>query len=178
MRVLGIDPSLSGTGLVVLNDDLSVAFASLVNPGARLGPERLHFISKAVEDAAGTYASRELAVDRVYIEGYSYGSPTNREVLGELGGVIRMVLFWANIEYEVIAPTSWRSQLLGKGAIKKDLVGAELMRRYHAELKDVELPSLDVLEAWAIAYAGMQRLRGVYAPPVKRPKKRRVAVAA
>lgn len=101
MTPMGIDPSLTSTGVAVRNAVFTI--------GSKLkGPARL----AAIRDELDPHLA---GVDLVAIEGYAHGAPHQLAALGELGGVIRTALWEHDIEYVDIAPNTLKMYALGIG---------------------------------------------------------------
>ena len=85
--VLGLDLSLTGTGYVVLKDDVDVyGHGRLKNK--LMGMSRLHYIRAQIESILTNCEPTLVA-----IEGYSMGARAGMAFnIGELGGVIRLLL--------------------------------------------------------------------------------------
>lgn len=166
MRILGIDPSLTSTGAVLLDDGELVwaeRWATKLT-----GIDRLGFFAGLMAQAV--MQGPQLVV----IEGYSYGSPNGMAALAELGGVLRLGAYNAARPVEVIPPSTWRKELLGKGNLAKDQIRLAVWKRYH-----VEFDSNDVLEAWCVAMTAHRR-RTAPVDTAPRPEpivRRRKAVA-
>ena len=107
-KILGLDLSLTSTGFC--HDGK----ADVIQVKSK-GDERLRDISSAI------YSIRKkLSIDLVVIEGYSFASMFSRaHAIGELGGVIRLDLFNAEVPYIVIPPTCRAKFATGKGNSKK-----------------------------------------------------------
>ena len=149
MRILGLDLSLTSPGLAVIEDG-NLVFADTIKVPAKLREAaRLVHIEKAVVLAL----IEPYKADMAAIEGYSFGAKNAREALGELGGVVRRSLYLLGVPYVVIPPTTWRKTLTGRGNLKKDMVGAALTKKYRTLIGEYDFPTLDALEAWAVAYA-------------------------
>lgn len=114
MRIAGLDPSLSRIGYA------APEHGGLFSLTAHAGPE----------DPARRLAELEQMVDRylrlypplpdlVVIEGYAYGAKQNREILGEIGGVIRRHLFRLDVRYVVVAPPTLKRFATGAGNADK-----------------------------------------------------------
>lgn len=116
MSVLGIDQSLTGTGVYSTATDSGMT----IDPGKAREGARLSLIEGRVREL--------LERDRpqlVVIEGYGYGTTQNREALGELGGVLRMLFHRRVQPYLVIPPASLKLFATGHGnADKKQMVEA------------------------------------------------------
>jgi Holliday junction resolvasome RuvABC endonuclease subunit len=165
--VLGIDPSLSCTGLAIVSGG-QLRDAGVVKGGDLRGAERLAHIY----DGVTTWLQRLPHLDvSVAIEGYAFGAQNQREALGEAGGVIRLAVYRRGLPYVDLAPASWQSQLLGK-PVEKLLRGVQLTQRYAELIGQTEFETFDALEAFAIALAGWQRAEGNYEPPARKPKRK------
>ncbi len=118
MNLVAFDLSLTSTG------HASSRGTELLRPPDHfsLGIARLRWIRDAV---------LERAVDSVVIlEGYSFASRGQAIVsLGELGGVIRVALTDASIEYVDVPPACRAKYATGKGNASKEQVLAEAIRR-------------------------------------------------
>lgn len=162
MRILGIDPSLTATGAVLLDDSTiehsrtecrpSVVWAeSWKPPKGVVGADRLCWfdeqIRAALVDVPGIHGD-----GRVAFEGYSYGSISHAHALGEQGGVFRLAVATHLIPYVEIPPSTWRKELFGRGRLEKDQVRLKAFQRY-----SVEFESMDVTEAWCIAMTEWRR---------------------
>ena len=117
MKIVGVDPSLSSTGVALADD----TFAT-ISTSAK-GPKRL----EAIRDQLLKLAD---GCDIVVIEGYSMGSHQGSHQLGELGGVLRLALWEAGIPYVEVAPTRLKKWATGKGNAPKDQVLAKAARRW------------------------------------------------
>lgn len=119
MNILSLDLSLVRSGFVRPEGTAGV----IVPPKcADRGMPRLRHIRNSVRDMLG-------GVELVVIEGYSFGSMNKREALGELGGVVRLMLFEARVRYIDVPPSSLKQYATGKGNAAKELVLVEAVKR-------------------------------------------------
>ena len=94
VTVLGIDPSTSGTGLVLLQENGSqpptVLHEREVTPGEQKGCLRLTTIATAIMETIHT-----LKPGKIVMEGYSLNLKNRTSIipLVELGGVIRLMFY-------------------------------------------------------------------------------------
>lgn len=186
MRILGLDLSLTSTGYCLTDDDAMAAFVARAFevPLEMISDGRSHVVwhgsigSKTLREAerlamfadwidAAVRPLPDRRPDHVAIEGYSYGSPFNATSLGELGGVVKLIVHQAGIPLHVIAPKTWRKVLCGNGNIQKHDVSKELHKRY-----GVEFASLDTAEAWAVATCLRRQLLGLDKPEPKARKRK------
>jgi Holliday junction resolvasome RuvABC endonuclease subunit len=146
---IGIDQSYSGFGLIVLDKEKEIdrqlwKFPVLDSDGARL---------HGIREALSSYL-RQLRTEypgwRVYlsIEGYAHGSRFNREKLGELGGLVKLV--WYESFYStplVVPPTVLKKYVTGKGTAKKADMVKSVNERWSAGIKNDNLA-----DAYALAH--------------------------
>jgi len=148
MAVVGIDQSLTGTGLAELTNDGVLKRNVLVKTGKLVGIERLDLITKTVISFCEEVDER-FVISR---EGYSFASK-GRSVfnLGELGGCIDLSLFRSTmpnlISYYVLPPTVVKKFCLGSGSVKKD--SGYLLKVYNKFGK--EFPDDNQADAFMIA---------------------------
>lgn len=111
---MGIDPSLTSTGISVAGETMSIRKSS--RGVQRLLEVRNDLIEIAVHKS----------VNCIAIEHYSYASRNSQaHSIGELGGVMRLALFEAGIPFVEIPPTCRAKFATGKGnAGKPEVVSA------------------------------------------------------
>lgn len=114
LKVAGLDLSLTSTGWASHHGHGTIK-------SRQTGPARLVEIRTEVLEAT---RGAHLAV----IEGYSFGAKTNREVLGELGGVIRVALYGNRIPFVVAAPLQLKKFATGNARAGKGDVLAAAVR--------------------------------------------------
>lgn len=111
---LGIDPSLNGTGLCLSTSDGAVVHLETIQPGSRRGAERLAYVKSRVS----TLLTPKIKF--VGIEGYAYDCVGRVFELGEIGGVLRLLLYEAQQAYIEIAPASLKKFAVNSAAAKKE----------------------------------------------------------
>ncbi len=114
MPFLGIDQSLTGTGLCLLSDDGVPLHLETVDPGKRRGAERLLYVKSRVVDLLGR------GVLFVSQEGYAYNSVSRQHALGEIGGVLRLVVHENNVPSAVVPPALLKKFATGVPSADKD----------------------------------------------------------
>ena len=116
---LGIDQSLTATGLCLLAADGSVETLETVDPEKRRGPSRLAFVKTRTE------ALLERRVIFVAMEGYSYNSTGRVFQLGEVGGVLQLLVHEHRVPLATVAPAALKKFATGNpSAAKEDMVTA------------------------------------------------------
>lgn len=126
MNIMGIDPSLTNFAIVGFNNE--GVTQELIKSKLK-GPERLIQIRDALIEEM-----EKLEPDYVGIEGYGFNSQRG-VVLGELGGVIRVVLYeYFGSDYDkkviVIPPTTLKKFVSGKGNCEKSLILKNVFKRW------------------------------------------------
>ena len=163
MKVLGIDPSMTGCGLGIVEDGKFGAVGTInTSPEATRGA-RLEYIRFAVE----TFVIQQRP-DRVAIEGYAMGARFNREMMGEVGGVLKAMLFQHGIEPAIWQNSSWKKTVLANGKLPKEDVKVAVFQRFNYANKDSnQVEALCVAMAEYMAQTGSPRPK----PRVKRKPK-------
>lgn len=138
--VLGIDPSLTATGMVTL-DERDGFFSRVVRPRFA-GVRRLIEIEQAVAQAAE-------GITLVAIEGYAFGAQASREALGELGGVLKLCLYECKVPTIIVPPSSVKKFACGRGNAKKDELRLAVYKKWG--LDEQQLRTADEVDAYVLA---------------------------
>jgi crossover junction endodeoxyribonuclease RuvC len=114
MKTMGLDLSLTSTGTSI--DGIT---SIILTPTK--GAERLFIISKKLQEVV-----KGNKIEAVIIEGYSFASRNSQaHSIGELGGVVRMMLWENKIPYVEVPPTSRAKFATGRGnASKHEVISA------------------------------------------------------
>jgi Holliday junction resolvasome RuvABC endonuclease subunit len=153
-RVLGLDLSLTGTGIARIGGD-GVELLTTVRPGKRTGHERLQYILDAIGQGS-TYQQLDLVV----IEGPSYGSQGGQQGHHERAGLWWLVthgLYAVGRSYAVVAPKARAKYATGNGNDGKPAVLAAVRERY-GHLAEVH--NDNEADALALAAMGVDYLHG------------------
>jgi Holliday junction resolvasome RuvABC endonuclease subunit len=161
-RILGIDPSLTGCGLALVEDGKYIGSQLISTPAEWQRGQRLAHIANAVR-----LSIKNWDIVFVAMEGYAFGSPFNREEMGEVGGVIKATLYSMGIEPIIWPNTSWKKAVLGVGNLKKEDLKLPIFQKYGVEIKD-----MNELEAFCVAMAEHRAQTGEAVRPVVKTKKR------
>lgn len=156
MKILAIDPSLTNTAAVFGDAD---GYAVKCFPSKPCGTsvfarmDRCREVRIDLEDWIED--QRKLAVTfqriAIYIEGYSFGSRGAAVTqIAEFGGVLRYFISQYSSRVYEVAPTTLKKFCTGKGAGKKEMVIAHLMKRY-----DVEFNTNDEYDAYGLYRLGL-----------------------
>jgi crossover junction endodeoxyribonuclease RuvC len=128
---IGIDPSLTATAIVAIDSAGGFVNAMICKTGTT-GPERLVRIRKQAENFIGRYEDQTALIG---IEHYAMGAKWGREALGELGGVLRVMMYENGQQYIEIAPMQLKQFATGKGTAQKDHVLMAAYKKWGLEFK-------------------------------------------
>lgn len=123
--VIGIDPSLTSTGLAYREGGKIKAYC-IGNPKLK-GVERIAFLRNAVGAALDRFSPSLVA-----FEGYALGFRGKSNTIfdiGELGGTLKLLILERGIDILLVPPTSLKLFATAKGNADKDQVGVALERR-------------------------------------------------
>lgn len=134
---LGIDASLTGTGLALINDDYKIEKTlKLTVPHKDI--ERLFHLENLllpfIEDSG--------KIKLICIEGPSYQSKEHKLFqIGEWTGILKLNLFKMGIDIIVAAPSQIKKYISGKfeHATKKELVILDIYKYYNEEIRDNDI---------------------------------------
>ncbi len=114
MKIVGLDLSLTSSGV-------SISGSTRVVSSKHRGVQRLSDLRQQF-----TQICQESQVTHAVIEGYSFGSRNSQaHSIGELGGVVRLLLHDLNIPFVEIPPTSRAKFATGRGnASKGEVISA------------------------------------------------------
>lgn len=144
LNFLGLDLSLTSTGY-------SCGERNGVIAVSEKGPERLVLIRNKVNELV-----KELNISIVLIEGYSFSSRNSHaHAIGELGGVVRVMLYENGIPFIDIPPTCRAKFATGKGNAGK----SEVISSVSAKTGIIFLNpgSDDRCDAWVLEEMGLAK---------------------
>jgi len=152
--VVGIDQSLTGTGLalipkpkgIILGDGPQYSTTKIKPPTH--GVLRLMYIEEVVtrwipEDA-----------DLVLMEGYAFAAHGQAFGLGECGGIIKRVIHLKGKRLIVVAPGTLKKYVTGNGAAKKNTMLLNCYKKFAASFDED-----DECDAYCLARLGDEYLR-------------------
>ncbi|MFW5898888.1 MAG: Holliday junction endonuclease [Jiangellaceae bacterium] len=157
-HVVGIDPSVAGTGI-------ADARGALATVGGGSGDGRLVTIHHAVHSMTTAPAEGLLAV----VEDLPYHA-RSAGVTGMAQGVVRLALLEAEIRYVLVIPSVLKMYATGKGNATKPDMRMALYRRTGADLRDDNQCDAAWLRYMGLDAAGL-------AGAVEMPKANREALA-
>lgn len=158
-KIIGLDLSLTSTGVAKL--DVLSGGCDL----ASISTEHVTSTFRGVRRLARLYTILEVrcaGAELVVIEGYSMGSRNSQSFsIGELGGVIRLMLYGANIPTVVLPPTSLKKFATGSGIAQKPAMVLALFKKW-----GIERTQDDEADAALLAIAGAYLLDKPGLPPL------------
>jgi Holliday junction resolvasome RuvABC endonuclease subunit len=133
MWYLGIDTSLTGTGVALVNTTTAEVRTFTIRPPKDFrGGIRLNFIHGELE----RLIPASYFIYRACVEGYAYGGLGKLAELAEVGGVARLFLASRGIDYKVVAPAALKKYITGDSAAEKSDVILAVNTRYGSKLTD------------------------------------------
>lgn len=169
---IGIDASWTGLGLVAIRDGAHLA-DTLISTKKDEFPNRCARLQLLRDKVASSVASIS-GVSLVAIEGYSMGSTNGREMAGELGGAIRMLVWSMGLPFIEVPPTTLKAFVTGSGKGDKNRMLLEVYKRWNFDASDDNVCDAFALAKYAEAYmAGEQSAafrKLVAKTPITHPK--------
>lgn len=145
MHVVGIDASLTSTGIAILQGD-EINTAAIKTD--LKGPARLSYLRDCIQQIVAN-------ADLVVLENYAYSRPNQAHQIGELGGVLRVMLYESGVKWIEVAPAAVKKFATGKGNAVKEAVAVGVYRHWGKEFK-----TNDETDAAVLAYIGQAYLGG------------------
>ena len=152
VSVIGIDPSLTATGLAYVDGHTEVLDFSKGTLKLIKGDHRLLAIANNVAAMINPQMSKGLEGIHAVIEDL----PTHAHGAGKTGmvqGVIRLTLLESEIPYIAVTAATLKTFATGKGNTPKNRLGIELYKRTGIDLTDD-----NECDAWWLRELGLHRL--------------------
>lgn len=144
MAYLGVDQSLRCSGVAVIGRNQELEYVGDIVPGKLTGAPRLGCIRSALRDVLAANPEINYAA----IEGYSYGSSVGRTFeLGEVGSVVKLVLWDAGIPFIVVSPASLKQFVSGNGSSDKEHMRMAVLSKWGLDFADRD----DQCDAYGLA---------------------------
>lgn len=160
MVTIGIDLSLTGTGFCAIIDGKIKDFGLIKSKKTGDTPmdemRRIHSIMKeATEKVIYFGPNEEVVVDMVLLEGISYMSK-NTTALSQLSGLsylVRDEILRLGIPFVIVAPSSLKKFVTGKGNSPKDVMMMETYKNWNETLSNN-----NICDAFGLAMIGQYLL--------------------
>lgn len=135
---VGIDASLTGTGLVILNEKLEILEQVTISTEKSNQPHDIEHRLILITDSISTYLSWHNSVIRaIYIEEVSFGSKGQKIAeMAALNYFIRIFLYRQGHTYKAIPPTQLKKFVTGTGKCQKNLMLLKCFKRFGVEFSD------------------------------------------
>ena len=145
---VGIDLSLRGTGMLLLNEKYEIIEQELISTNAKQDTEeRILEIADKLSFIKNIKNLKTLS-----IEGLAFGARGQRMLeLAALHYYIRIMFYDEKIPFKVIPPTVIKKYLTGKGNSKKDLMLMKAYKKWGVEFEDDNLCDAYCLARYAIS---------------------------
>ena len=145
--IIGLDLSLCNTGWVILDKNGKCVNSGTITtkPIPKKKPKRIkplkefelmgirrwHYIKQKIDQVISMYKPK-IAI----IENYAYNVKKTRSVfqIGELGGIIKYLLFIRGINFYVCSPQSLKKYATGYGGGNKNIIIKEAYKKWGIEL--------------------------------------------
>jgi len=131
---LGLDISLTGTGLTIINKDYSIKKMELLSVPV-IGTERLVFLETKFIDLL-----KDEEIVLACIEGPAYKETGKIFQIGELTGIFKINLFKLGIDNIIAVPLQLKKYISGVGkSITKQLIILDIYKNFNVEIRDDNL---------------------------------------
>lgn len=176
MKVLGLDLSLSGTGVALVVDGVAGERWLLKTSTDAADMDRYEYVAKTVIGIIFGQDSNAV-IDLVAVEGvYASRNALVFARLVALQTVVLYALHRSQVPYVVLPPATWRTAVFGpKSHIDKEKVRAATWEKLAEHVGDLDVTRVDlnVLEAFLIGLAAWRMETGAAPRPVvKKPRKK------
>lgn len=147
MLYLGIDPSLTGSGLSLIDSTYSIiSKLKLSTPTA--GVERLFHLENKFLEFINAHA-----ITFVAMEGGAYRETGRIFHLGQWAGILQLVLYKKGITFIEVAPLQLKKYVSGIGKNKgKETIILDVFKNFGEEIRDSDLADAYVLARIAHDY--------------------------
>lgn len=148
MFYLGVDQSLTSTGVCVLEDNTHIPrYLTNIPTKKQRGGERLNTIFTEV-----LYAVKRWKPAVAAIEGYSFDSVNRAFDLGEAAGVVKLALHHGAVPVLIVAPTQVK-KFAGNASADKEAMMQLVAAKWRQEIEQDDMADAYVLAQVARAYA-------------------------
>lgn len=164
MKAIGLDLSLTGTGVCVLSEDDVVLETIRSKPCGDTPSDELRRLQGIISKIEGFLDEHE-GVSIAAIEGLAY-SARNTTALVQLAGLnylTRDMLHRRGITFVIVQPSSLKKYITGKGNAQKDHIMLEIYKNFGITILDNNQSDAYALAHCAAAFSG-EELHKLTAP--------------
>ena len=162
MRILGIDPSLNGTALVILQDGKIEKKFAITNKFKDVSDQNTiikSFNMKNINNFDRLILVRDFVQEivkitmpnAIAIEDYALGSKFATINTGEIGGILRLIAYEANIPLRLYSPTQIKKFVTGIGNAPKSSVCVNVYKNWNVDFSPYKELGEDFADAYSIA---------------------------
>jgi crossover junction endodeoxyribonuclease RuvC len=150
MKVMGLDLSLSSTGVVVLESD---TWGILHVETIKSKPQEDETARIVMLGGKILQATQRFLPHLTVIEGPAFGMKNTNCIwqLGELAGIVKQYLYLHEFKVLIVPPTTLKKFITGKGNAKKDMMMLAVYKKYGVEFADD-----NQCDAYALARMGIE----------------------
>lgn len=150
--ILGLDLSLTGTGVTLLCPDVPEIYESVTLKNKLRSMERLAYIESVIMAKV-----QEAGVKTAALEGYAFSAmDSQKHSLGELGGIVKLALWRAGVEMIIVPATTLKKWATTKGNADKILMGVSIFKQTGAQFEDDNQADSYCLAMFAAQYKGYE----------------------
>ena len=148
---VGIDPSYNGFAIVILDKEGKIVEQKLLSSDSKKEVEE-----RIIElETEFSFIPNILSLQSVFVEGPSFSSNGAFALqMGALHYYLRIFLFKKNVNYKIIAPTTLKKFVTGKGSAKKELMLLNVYKKWGMEFSDN-----NVADAYGLARMCLEEYR-------------------
>jgi Holliday junction resolvasome RuvABC endonuclease subunit len=148
---LGIDPSLTGSGLVLINEDYSILDMIKFSTPA-MGVERLFHLQNKLLEVLNKYTT----IRQICVEGPALRETGKIFDLGQWAGIIYLELYKRSLDFTVVAPMQLKKYVSAIGKNQgKQVVMLDVFKNFGEEIRDNDLADAYVLARIAHDFYGL-----------------------
>ncbi len=146
---VGIDPSLTSTAIVILDQEAKIYNQKLIKTeGGTFDRDEGRLLHIVNEIKPITNLPR---LEKVLIEGLSFGSRGQSMMqIAALHYLIRIFLYQRGVNYDVVPPTTVKKFVTGRGNAKKELMLLKTFKKWGVEFEDNNLCDAYCIAQYAI----------------------------
>jgi Holliday junction resolvasome RuvABC endonuclease subunit len=148
---LGVDQSLRSTGVAVIGDTEELLELQAIVPDGLTGVPRLLYIRDELQRIIKPYQ-----ITLATVEGYAYDAVGRSFDLGEVGGVVRVVLGDAKSPLLVVAPAALKKFVAGNPQASKPQIRAAIQRKWKIDIENNDSADAYGLARVALTYATLR----------------------
>lgn len=129
LRFVGIDPSLTGTGLCLLDENMNATMRTIKTDAKSFKTkyERLDYIVREIMNVAGV-ADASVCIERPFVNPKNMNSQLD---LISLAHLIRRKLYYDRIPFREVSPPTLKKFVCGSGNSQKSMMLMRVFQNWH-----------------------------------------------